>query len=128
MMYADSSALVKLVVDEDGSVALRSAVRDERLASSVISVAEVQRAFLRRDVAEASKAAAQMIGSLDLVDLDRGILRVAGGLAPLSLRTLDAIHVASALAISDGIDAMVTYDLRMAAAAELAGLRVLSPN
>jgi predicted nucleic acid-binding protein len=55
------------------------------------------------------------------------LLDRAGALEPPTLRTLDAIHVASALALGDELEAIVTYDVRMAAAAEGLGLPLAAP-
>lgn len=58
---------------------------------------------------------------------DPAIARAAGDLAPFSLRTLDAIHLASALARGPELDAFLTYDDRLAEAARSLGLPVVRP-
>jgi predicted nucleic acid-binding protein len=62
------------------------------------------------------------------VELDPGIASAAGAIRGAGLRALDAIHISSALLVSSEIEAFVTYDIHQAAAAEAAGLRVLSPT
>jgi predicted nucleic acid-binding protein len=66
--------------------------------------------------------------SVDLVAIDDRILDAAGVLEPRIRRTLDAIHVATALSIGDDLAEIVTYDDRMAEAARLLGLRTVSPR
>jgi predicted nucleic acid-binding protein len=60
--------------------------------------------------------------------LDDPLLEVAANLDPDILRTLDAIHLASALSLGDSLDEVVTYDKRMAEAAKYLGLAVASPE
>lgn len=64
---------------------------------------------------------------VELVAITDGILDVAGILEPRVLRTLDAIHLATALALGDDLDVLVTYDTRMAEGARLLGLEAASP-
>ena len=65
---------------------------------------------------------------VDLIGIDDRILDAAGTLAPQVLRTLDAIHLATALAVGDDLDGIVTYDERMLAAASLLGLPTAAPR
>jgi predicted nucleic acid-binding protein len=65
---------------------------------------------------------------VDLVAVDDRILDAAGTLDPRVLRTLDAIHVATAIALGDDLDAIVTYDARMVEAASLMGLSTTTPR
>lgn len=134
VFYADASALVKLVRDEAESEALRAFLADADLVSSELVLTEIPRA-VRRAVAQDPalpldlllERTAELIGALALRPLDRPLLEGAGALAEPGLRALDAIHVASAVAL-DPIGAFVTYDERQAAAARLAGLRTMSPG
>jgi predicted nucleic acid-binding protein len=61
------------------------------------------------------------------VELSAGIADAAAKLEPPSLRTLDAIQLASALSLGDDLGAFVAYDRRLAQAAEVAGIGVLAP-
>jgi predicted nucleic acid-binding protein len=70
--------------------------------------------------------AGDLLESLALLPLDRGLLLAAGALAEPALRALDAIHVAAAVDLSP-LDAFVSYDERQGAAARLAGLRIVRP-
>jgi len=65
---------------------------------------------------------------VDLVGIDDRILDAAGTLEPRVLRTLDAIHIATALALGDDLEAIVSYDERMVESARLLGLVTASPR
>jgi predicted nucleic acid-binding protein len=133
VLYADASALVKLVRDEAESAALRAYLRDADLVSSELVLTEIPRAVRRAATLEPDlsldvllERAGAVIEALALRPLDRALLSGAGALAEPALRALDAIHIASAVQL-DPIDAFVTYDERQAAAARLAGLRTMAP-
>jgi predicted nucleic acid-binding protein len=64
---------------------------------------------------------------VSLVELDEGVRELAGGVEPVELRTLDALHLASAVSLEDDLGAFVCYDIRLAQAAALEGIRVLTP-
>jgi predicted nucleic acid-binding protein len=130
VVYADSSALVKLVVTEAETTALRRFLAERsgsRLVSSALATTEVMRAVLR----EAPSAMPQvhaLLGSLDLVTLSRDRLQQAGLLEPPSLRSLDAVHLAAALALGASVSDFVAYDERMLQAATWYRLPVSSPS
>lgn len=124
--YVDSSGLVKLALREVEAPALITFLTGYRMASSSLALTEVPRAVLRSDAA-ALEAALVTLARVVLVEPSDALLRHAGTLLPATLRSLDAIHVASALALGGELDVLVTYDRRMREAAELAGLRVESP-
>lgn len=128
--YADSSALVKLVLSEPESAALSRFLKGRgRTLTSRLATVEVSRAVVRS--AGKSPQQASVLASLwervDIAELDPRISVVAAGLEPVGLRSLDAIHLASALAIGDELDAFITYDVRLADAARAHGLTVLAP-
>jgi predicted nucleic acid-binding protein len=134
VVYADASALVKLVREEQESNALRAYLDGADLVSSELALTEIPRA-VRRAVARDPalpldlllERTGELIEALALRPLDRPLLAGAGALAEPALRALDAIHVASAVDL-DPIEAFVTYDERQAAAARLAGLRTMAPG
>ncbi|MFL5899018.1 MAG: type II toxin-antitoxin system VapC family toxin [Solirubrobacterales bacterium] len=133
VVYADASALVKLVRDEAESAALRTYLEGADLVSSELVLTEIPRAVRRAAAHEPDlpldlllERTGALIDVLALRPLDRALLSAAGGLAEPALRALDAIHVASAVDL-DPIEAFVTYDERQAAAARLAGLRTMAP-
>lgn len=133
IVYADASALVKLVRDEAESAALRNYLRGADLVSSELVLTEIPRAVRRAVALDPNlpldlllARAGVLIDGLALRPLDRALLAGAGALAEPALRALDAIHVAAAVDL-DPIEAFVTYDVRRAAAARLAGLRTMAP-
>lgn len=134
LFYADSSALVKLVLDEPESVALDDFLDGAALASSELAITEVQRAVRRPNAGDEEldldvvlQHAAALLETIAFRPVDRKLLIAAGGLAEPALRTLDAIHIATALALAP-LDGLLTYDLRQAAAARLSGLRTFTPS
>lgn len=134
VLYADASALVKLVREEAESAALRAYLQDADLVSSELVLAEIPRAVRRAAAQEPAlpldlllERAAELLAVLALRPIDRGLLSAAGALAEPALRALDAIHVASAVDL-DPLEAFVTYDERQASAARLAGLRTMTPG
>ena len=126
--YLDSSALVKLVAVEAHSAAMYrwQEEAEARLVTCDLGEAEVLRAVRRVDTALMDRARA-VLSTIDIVPLDRSHLTRAALIAPAHLRTLDAIHVVTALDLGDRLQGFVTYDDRQAAAARDHGLRVESP-
>lgn len=126
--YLDASALVKLSLEEDHSAALRNATRGwSRLVSSRLAVVEVLRAARRRDPAS-EPTAREVLAHAALVVPSDGILYAATTLRPLDLRSLDAIHLATALRLGPALAAFVSYDERQLEAAAALGLPVASPR
>ena len=128
MLYVDSSAMAKLVIDEDETRALRAffEASAEPLATSAVSRVEAGPAAAFRG-AEAARQADIVLERFFIIVLSDQVVREAVTLKPSALRTLDAIHVASALVPGLECAGLVTYDLRMQAAARLAGLHVVAP-
>ena len=128
MVYLDSSALVKLVVVEPESSALRGylAAEPER-ASCALARVEVIRAVRPHGPSTVSRAQ-RLLQRLNLVEVDDELLEAAAALDPRILRSLDAIHVAAAQLLGEELTAVVTYDRRMAAAAQLLDLTVAAPR
>ena len=128
MIYLDSSALVKLVVLEPESAALRHYLQEhsERVSSALARV-ELCRALRRTGASEATlQRADHVLARVALVAMDDPLLRAAAALSPSGLRSLDALHLATALSL-DGLVAVVTYDQRLDDAAAQAGLAVAAP-
>lgn len=126
--YLDSSAFVKLVVPESESPALRRFLGKwpERTSSALLRT-EVARALRRSGHDQDVGTARRLFGGLRLIRLDEVLLDRAGDLNPGALRSLDAIHLAAALAVGSDLGVFLTYDARLAAAATGEGLRVESP-
>jgi len=126
--YLDSSALIKLVIPETESDKLRTELgRWGRHASSALARTEVVRAAARVDVA-AREPAGRVVRALSLIAVTDEILDRAADLEPMALRSLDALHLASALSLRDVLGSMVTYDVRLGDAARAAGINVLAPR
>ena len=126
--YVDSSAIVKLAVREPESAALHRYLRRRRpLVSSALARAEVLRALLPAGE-EAVARGRSVLRRLDLVRLNNRVLDAAGLLLPAGLRTLDAVHLATARLLGDEVRSLVTYDGRMAEAARQLDYRVVSPD
>jgi len=126
-VYLDTSAAVKLVVTETESQPLERFLAGQRSRlSSRVMVVELVRAVARRSPGSMDQARS-VLQLLEFVELSRDLAERAGDLEPAGLRSLDAIHLASALAVGDELDAFVTYDARQAGAARSLGLTVESP-
>jgi predicted nucleic acid-binding protein len=133
IVYADASALVKLIRDESESAALRNYLRGADLVSNELVLTEIPRAVRRAAALDPGlpldlllERSAALFEALALQPLDRALLSAAGALTEPALRALDAIHVAAAVDLHP-VEAFVTYDQRQAAAARLAGLRTMAP-
>jgi uncharacterized protein len=129
LLYLDSSALVKLVVEEAETRALEALVATSSAAvSSVIAAIEVPRVARRTGVLEVEARADRLVARLDLLELTDAIVTSSASLDPPALRTLDAIHLASALSLGSELAGMAVYDDRLSAACRAAGLNVVSPS
>lgn len=129
MIYLDSSAAVKLAHAEAESQALRDWLgerADTGWVSSVLAEIETYRALARHAPAALPRLPA-VLDLIDLVDLAPDIRTRARAVLPATVRSLDAIHLATALHIRDQLTAFVAYDSRLADAARAAGLPVAAP-
>lgn len=127
--YLDTSALVKLVVHEAETEALRSwlaAVPREPVACDLART-ELMRS-VRRAAPNLAVRARLVLDSITLTEVTTALFETGGRLDPENLRTLDAIHVAAALDLGDDLQGMVTYDERLATAAEANGISVVAPG
>ena len=129
MIYFDSSALVKQVLAEAESDALREWVAEQRNVIGVTS--SLARVELVRAVAgsgrQAVTRARALLGELTQLQLTSGLLDTAADLTE-PLRSLDAIHLASALRLGAGLEWFVAYDKRLLDAAKAVGLRIVAPG
>jgi uncharacterized protein len=124
--YADASALVKLILLEAESGAVhRWFTEAPRIATSRVGVVETIRASSRRIHDAVHRG--RVLEEVEIIDLNIAIAAAAAALHPPLLRTLDAIHLATAMALMPELDAFVTYDDRMAEAARALGLPVVRP-
>src|SRR5207249_12237779 len=128
-VYLGSSAIVKLVVREKETEALRTYLGSAELISSVAATVEVPRAsHLKTGDPTTIGRAEQVLGRFFLVGLDAGMRSMAARAHPPGLRTLDAIHLVAALQVGGRIEAAVIYDQRLAEAARNSNLVVRSPR
>jgi predicted nucleic acid-binding protein len=131
-LYLDSSAAVKLFTAEAESPALGSVVREliasrvGRLFLSRLTQLETVRSLRRKG--EDPTVADRFFEAADLVDIRPQDFEKAQHVLPSSLRSLDSLHLVSALRLSELGIAMVTYDRQLAEAAAAAGLRAISPG
>ena len=127
VVYLDASAIVKLVVPEPGSPELENGLRERSRVTSAISRVEVVRAVSRR-AAPSSRSPADVLARLTSIAVDDTVISLAASMTPSQLRTLDAIHLASALQVAPDLDAFITYDRQLGHAAAAAGLPVETPR
>lgn len=125
--YIDTSALVKLVAPEVETDALVDWMRDRRWMISDLHRTELRRAA-RRVGPSATARAEQLLQHFDVVTINAEIFDRAGDIGPTGLRSLDAIHLAAALALDADLAGVVTYDDRLAAAAAAHRLIVVNPG
>ena len=129
ILYLDSSALVKLVLPEPETETLRELLTGwpERVSSALARV-EVLRA-VRRAGAEkpAFSRAENVVARIGLVAVDERVLSAAARLDPPEVRSLDAIHLATALSVPE-LGGMVCYDARLSEAAKRSGIPALAPG
>ena len=125
--YIDSSAILKLIFTEKETLALDK-VMNNKMVTSTLTRVEVKRAVNRINSTK-SKVANDVLAQLQYIELDSQTLNLAEAFSPdVTLRTLDAIHVASVLRISEAVQGIITYDKQMIANAEKMGIKVLSPG
>jgi hypothetical protein len=126
--YLDSSAIVKLAVEEPESAALQRYLRRRRpLVSSSLARAEVARALLPLGDA-AVRRGHDVLARLELIRINDRILTAAGALLPQELRTLGAIHLATAQQLGGDLHRLITYDARMRTAADTIGCAISAPS
>jgi uncharacterized protein len=127
-LYLDTSALGRVLLGEPDAVAvLRDLAGYERHVSSRLTRVELRRLALRRGQAH---AADQLLTGVALVPVDESLLATAESLPPVTVASLDAIHLATAVRLAGAglVDAVVTYDVRLAEGARHHGLSVFTPE
>lgn len=130
MIYLDSSALMKLIRYEDQTAALVDRLNqhaEEPVVTSELGRVEVLR-VARRVSDQVLAEAHAVVADLDLVPLDRAVQDIACDLGDPRLRTVDALHVASALLLGDALTAFIAYGDRLTDAAQSACLAVSAPG
>ncbi|MGH3546128.1 MAG: type II toxin-antitoxin system VapC family toxin [Mycobacteriales bacterium] len=131
MIYLDSCALVKLIIPEAETAALRSYLdrhNDKRHIASSLARTEVRRALIRQNLGPESLSAAEgVLARFTLLGIDDALLDAAGSFSHRWLRSLDAIHLATGHSFKLALSAFVTYDKRLTEAADQLGLPTRAP-
>jgi predicted nucleic acid-binding protein len=124
--YLDTSAALKLLVEEPESAAFADFIASEQpeQVSSFLLETELRRVS-HRQPAVTQEAVTGLLAGVGLMDLPASLFREAGLLPGDTLRSLDALHLGSA--IRAGLDCVLTYDARMSDAARNLGFTVLAP-
>lgn len=127
-LYVDTSALLKRLFVEDASAEVRAilrqrSVRGDLVASSELAWVEVARALLRADVSDVDAAISDACAGIARYPLSPAVMSRARRIGPTTLRSLDAIHLASAIAL--GVTELLTFDRRLAQAAQSLGLKAI---
>jgi len=127
--YLDASAVVKLLMEEPETAALRRRLPTwPRRASAALLRVELLRTIRRAGLPRLLKDARRQLAGIHLIRLDDDLLERAAELEPPTVRSLDAIHLAAALGLGSELGAVVTYDARMSEAAQALGLPVVGPG
>lgn len=129
MIYLDTSAFLKTVLDEAESLALQSYLDNHPeggLVSSSLLAVEARRSVLRHRPARLPRTDI-ILGQIEQLAISDAVIESAGRLPDPMLRSLDAIHLATALLIRDDVEALLTYDTRLREAAEAHGLATAAP-
>ena len=125
--YADSSAILKLLIEEKESAALTDFI-DFTIKSSVLTRVEVIR-VLHKIAPERIPQAHIILEGIDVTPVNSGVLSIAENFAPtITLKSLDALHVATAIFLDESIKGVLTYDKSMIKNAKELGIKVVSPG
>lgn len=127
LTYVDSSAIVKLAVSEPESRSLRRYLARKPLVTSALARTEVARALLPLGP-EAVARGEEVLRRVQILRVNDRVLAAAGRMMPPELRSLDAVHLASARELGRSLRCIVTYDARMADAASAIGCTVAGPS
>jgi predicted nucleic acid-binding protein len=125
--YLETSAVAKVIMNEQHTPALRAALLDwsaDELVSSQLMATELHRLAARLGVPPT--AATAVVSAVEVIDVEREDFIAARRMAPRSARALDVLHVAVAARV--GADVIVTYDERQAEVAQSVGLAVVTPG
>jgi predicted nucleic acid-binding protein len=130
-IYVDTSAIAKLFIAETETGDLQrwlTSQSEPRLVSSALLAVELLRLMRLVDQAAVGSAERFLIDDVDIVDILPPVLADAAVVEPVRLRTLDAIHLATARDLGPTVDVVLTYDRLLAEAARSAGLVVAAPG
>ena len=127
MWYIDSSAIIKLIKPEKESAALIKKLPSALIASRISRV-EVIRTIIRYEP-DLLDATYDVLADIQMVPVEDAIITIAENLPQfIDLRSLDSLHIASALAIKNVLKGIITYDKELVIVAEALGFKTLSPG
>ena len=126
MLYLDTSAFLKLMVEEEHSKKLRRAMSAKEMWSSTLLSVEAHRAALRLNIS--TREVDARLAVITLIVPSETTFEAARSIGPAILRILDALHLAAALELGVNLDGIVTYDRRLALGCELVGVPVVAPG
>ena len=125
--YADSSALLKLLIVEKESVDLSDFI-DFTIKSSVLTRVEVIRT-LHKIAPEKITDAQIILDGIDLTPVNPAVLKIAENFSPsITLKSLDALHIATVIFLDKSVEGVITYDKQMIKNAKELGIKVVSPG
>lgn len=133
MLYLDTSALVKLVLAEPHSMELADWLdlhSEMRWITSTVADVELPRAIIRAGQHDGLASVPAVLARLDRFEIDHVVRTTAAAFRDPGLRTLDAIHLATASVAASAatLEAFVTYDVRLAEGAVALGLTAVAPG
>jgi uncharacterized protein len=126
VIYLDTSAFLKSVWEESESAALLSAIADQPTISSALLAVEARRSTVRVDAALLPRTDL-LLGEVTQIDVSPAVLESASRMPDPQLRTLDAIHLATALLVREELDLLLSYDQRLLDAAQEYGIPTAAP-
>ncbi len=127
MWYIDSSAIIKLIKPEKESAALIKKLPNGLIASRISRV-EVTRMMIRHEP-DLLDATYDVLADIQMVPVEDAIITIAENLPQfIDLRSLDSLHIASALSIKNVLKGVITYDKEMVKAADTLGFKTFSPG
>ena len=125
--YLDSSAVLKLLIDEKESKPLVNFI-DFVVKTSVLTRVEIIRT-LKRIAPEKVSEGQEILNKMDIIPLSNGITSMAENFSStVTLRSLDSLHVASVLFLNGSVEGLVTYDKQMITNAKALGINVIHPG
>lgn len=125
--YLDTSAFLKLARREQHTAALRRFLAHRQVVSSDLLRTEAMRAASRQGTSSVHRVG-ELLARLTLVRCDIPVFEAAGTLEPAQLRSLDALHLAAALALGDDLAGVVTYDRRLSGACSQLDMEAVGPT
>jgi predicted nucleic acid-binding protein len=125
--YLDSSAVLKLLINEKESVALAGFI-DFQVTSSALTRVEVIRT-LHKIAPEKVEEAKVILKGFDVIPINTAVLNIAESFdSSITLRSLDALHVATVIFLEKTVNGLISYDKAMIVNAKQLGIATISPG